>query len=208
VKKLTLIVNEFRKISPDITANQMLVLLHAGAKPGIMQKELSAATDLADGTISRICALMSDRGHDSRSMAPVYAAAEPLQFSHGHDDRRARLDGMEAGNVGNGLQASDAKLSRKRATCAARGSPLRVRRNRKDSRLRDPWVRKRWRDLPDLRACTLCFEGGYGHGLGSYPPSSARHSRDTASRSRPRELPSGQTAAPRVKAVARFAVRK
>jgi hypothetical protein len=59
VKKLTLIVNEFRKINPDITANQMLVLLHAGAKPGIMQKELSAATDLADGTISRICALMS-----------------------------------------------------------------------------------------------------------------------------------------------------
>jgi hypothetical protein len=83
VKKLTLIVNEFRKIGPDITANQMLVLLHAGAKPGIMQKELSAATDLADGTISRICALMSDRGHESQSMAPVYAAAEPLHFSHG-----------------------------------------------------------------------------------------------------------------------------
>jgi hypothetical protein len=90
VKKLTLIVNEFRKINPDITANQMLVLLHAGAKPGIMQKELSAATDLADGTISRICALKSDRGHESRSMAPVYAAAEPLHFSHGRDDRRAR----------------------------------------------------------------------------------------------------------------------
>lgn len=66
VEKLTLVINEFRKISPDITANQMLVLLHAGAKPGITQKDLSKATDLADGTISRICALMSDRGHQGR----------------------------------------------------------------------------------------------------------------------------------------------
>jgi hypothetical protein len=81
VKKLTLIVNEFRKINPDITANQMLVLLHAGAKPGIMQKELSAATDLADGTISRICALMSDRGHESRSMAPRLCCGRTPPFS-------------------------------------------------------------------------------------------------------------------------------
>ena len=66
VEKLTLVINEFRKISPDITANQMLVLLHAGAKPGLTQKDLSKATDLADGTISRICALMSDRGHQGR----------------------------------------------------------------------------------------------------------------------------------------------
>lgn len=66
VETLTLILNEFRKISPDITANQMLVLLHAGAKPGITQKELSQVCDLADGTISRICALMSDRGHQGR----------------------------------------------------------------------------------------------------------------------------------------------
>jgi hypothetical protein len=33
------------------------------------------------------------------------------------------------------------KPSRKRATCAARGSPLRVRRDRKDSKLRDPFNR-------------------------------------------------------------------
>ncbi|MET4022783.1 MarR family transcriptional regulator [Bradyrhizobium sp. RT10b] len=66
VETLTLIINEFRKISPDITANQMLVLLRAGAKPGITQKELSSACGVADGTISRICALMSDRGHQGR----------------------------------------------------------------------------------------------------------------------------------------------
>lgn len=66
VERLALIINEFRKISPDITANQMLVLLHAGASPGITQKQLSKETDLADGTISRICALMSDRGHQGR----------------------------------------------------------------------------------------------------------------------------------------------
>ncbi len=66
VRTLSEIIQEFRKVSPDITANQMLVLLHAGAKPGITQKELSEITHIADGTVSRICALMSDRGHQGR----------------------------------------------------------------------------------------------------------------------------------------------
>jgi DNA-binding MarR family transcriptional regulator len=66
VETLTLVINEFRKVNPDITGNQMLVLLHAGAKPGITQKELTEVCQLADGTVSRICALMSDRGHQGR----------------------------------------------------------------------------------------------------------------------------------------------
>lgn len=66
IKKLALIIDEFRKINPDITANQMLVLLRIGEHPGITQSELSKLTDLKDGTISRICALMSDRGHQGR----------------------------------------------------------------------------------------------------------------------------------------------
>jgi hypothetical protein len=87
VRKLTLIINEFRKISPDITANQMLLLLHAGAKPGITQRELSVATDLADGTISRICALMSDRGHQGRQGLNVLSI-DPVPGNFGSKGQR------------------------------------------------------------------------------------------------------------------------
>lgn len=66
IKKLALIIDEFRKINQDITANQMLVLLRIGEHPGITQSKLAELTSLKDGTISRICALMSDRGHQGR----------------------------------------------------------------------------------------------------------------------------------------------
>lgn len=66
VERLALLIDEFRKINPDITANQMLVLLHIGHKPGITQRELAEAVQVKDGTISRICALMSERGHQGR----------------------------------------------------------------------------------------------------------------------------------------------
>lgn len=66
VNTLALIIDEFRKINQDITANQMLVLLRIGEHPGITQNKLAEATGLRDGTISRICALMSERGHQGR----------------------------------------------------------------------------------------------------------------------------------------------
>jgi hypothetical protein len=109
-----------------------------------------------------------------------------LRKSAGNNDKPVGV----AGGSGNRFEPS-----RKRATCAARGSPLLLRRNRRtaDCAILSTGcrVRKRWRDLPGLPACTPCSEGGYGHGSGSYPPSSARHSRDMASRPRPVELPSG-----------------
>jgi DNA-binding MarR family transcriptional regulator len=66
VEKLALVIDEFRKISQDITANQMLVLLRIGEHPGITQNKLAESTGLRDGTISRICAMMSERGHQGR----------------------------------------------------------------------------------------------------------------------------------------------
>lgn len=66
VTRLDFAIDAFRAISQDITANQMLVFLQIGARPGITQKELSQAVRLPDGTISRICALMSERGHQGR----------------------------------------------------------------------------------------------------------------------------------------------
>jgi len=66
VERLALVIDEFRKINQDMTANQMLVLLRIGERPGITQKELSQLTQLPDGTVSRICALLSDRGHQTR----------------------------------------------------------------------------------------------------------------------------------------------
>ncbi|QLH72018.1 MarR family transcriptional regulator [Rhodopseudomonas palustris] len=67
LERLSLILDAFREIHPEITANQILVLLQIGGKPGITQRELSDRTGLKDGTISRICALMSERGHQDRA---------------------------------------------------------------------------------------------------------------------------------------------
>lgn len=73
VKRLVKIIEEFRKVNPDITANQMLVLLRIGERPGVTQKELADLTNMKDGTISRICALMSNRGHQQREGLDVIA---------------------------------------------------------------------------------------------------------------------------------------
>lgn len=67
IERLALVLDAFRDINPDITANQILVLLQIGGHPGITQRELAQRTGLKDGTISRICALMSERGHQGRS---------------------------------------------------------------------------------------------------------------------------------------------
>lgn len=53
LERLSLILDAFREIHPEITANQILVLLQIGGKPGITQRELSDRTGLKDGTISR-----------------------------------------------------------------------------------------------------------------------------------------------------------
>lgn len=54
---------EFRKINQDVTANQVIIFLLIAMRPGISQKELMKLTELADGTVSRICGVLSDRGN-------------------------------------------------------------------------------------------------------------------------------------------------
>jgi DNA-binding MarR family transcriptional regulator len=66
VERLCQVIDEFRKVNQDITANQMLIMLRAGERPGITQRELCKLTQLSDGTVSRICAVLSERGHQSR----------------------------------------------------------------------------------------------------------------------------------------------
>jgi DNA-binding MarR family transcriptional regulator len=65
------VVDEFRKINQDITGNQILTFLLIAQKDNITQKELERETGLSNGTISRICAIMSDRGLKSRHAKPM-----------------------------------------------------------------------------------------------------------------------------------------
>ena len=60
------VLEEFRNVNADMTMNQALTLMHIGINPGISQKQLSSKLHLDDGTVSRISALMSDRGSRGR----------------------------------------------------------------------------------------------------------------------------------------------
>jgi DNA-binding MarR family transcriptional regulator len=71
INRLLCAIDEFRKINQDITANQMAVFLTVAMKPGSTQRELSEVTGLADGTISRIIAILSDRGLGGKAGAGV-----------------------------------------------------------------------------------------------------------------------------------------
>lgn len=52
----------FRSVNQDITANHIVAFLTIAARPGITQRELREATGLGEGTVSRLVAVLSDRG--------------------------------------------------------------------------------------------------------------------------------------------------
>lgn len=54
---------EFRGIYGDMTISQAVVLATVAASPGLSQKELVQRSGLKDSSISRIYAIMSDRGN-------------------------------------------------------------------------------------------------------------------------------------------------
>lgn len=66
VRKLTDVLDAFRQINQDVTANQIIAFLTIAVRPGITQRELIEATGLADGTVSRLVAVLSDRGVQGR----------------------------------------------------------------------------------------------------------------------------------------------
>ena len=63
VGKLVEAIEEFRKINPDTTLNQFLTFLTIGLEPGIPQRDLCERFGLRDGSMSRICAVLSERGN-------------------------------------------------------------------------------------------------------------------------------------------------
>lgn len=67
VGKIQSVLEEFRKINQNITANQILTFLFIATEEGIGQKELEDRTGLHNATVARIVAIMSDRGLKARS---------------------------------------------------------------------------------------------------------------------------------------------
>jgi DNA-binding MarR family transcriptional regulator len=67
ISKVLRTLDAFRKVNQNVTANQMAVFLHIALQPGITQRELSDRTGLDDGTVSRIVAILSDRGAGERA---------------------------------------------------------------------------------------------------------------------------------------------
>lgn len=62
VGKTIAVLDLFRSINQDMTANQIVALLTIAIRPGVTQRELIKATGLGEGTVSRLMAVLSDRG--------------------------------------------------------------------------------------------------------------------------------------------------
>jgi DNA-binding MarR family transcriptional regulator len=71
IRKLLRVIAEFRNVHQDITANQMATFLHVALQPHISQAQICDETGLSDATVSRIVALLSNRGLGGRPGADV-----------------------------------------------------------------------------------------------------------------------------------------
>lgn len=81
---LIAIVEAFRDEHQEFTANQMLTLLLIAKHPNITQRNLMAKLELSDATVSRICAICSERGLGDRG------GLELIQAGMVDGDYRAR----------------------------------------------------------------------------------------------------------------------
>lgn len=54
------VLREFRKVHPNITANQIITLLSIAQSEGSTQRELEQSTGIDKANVSRICALFSN----------------------------------------------------------------------------------------------------------------------------------------------------
>lgn len=85
VRRLVSFVEEFRKIDPEMQAQQILLFLHVAGKSGISMKELASLTGLAPSSVSRNVAALSNlhrKGHPGHDLMVAYE--DP-------DDRRNKL---------------------------------------------------------------------------------------------------------------------
>jgi DNA-binding MarR family transcriptional regulator len=101
--KLIRVIEEFRKLNQDITANQILTFLLIAQRENVTQKELEKGTGLNSGTISRICAIMSDRGLKARNAEPMNL----IRIGNAPDDYRVSAQSLAPNGkrVLNGLRA-------------------------------------------------------------------------------------------------------
>jgi DNA-binding MarR family transcriptional regulator len=73
-RRLILIIEEFRKLDPEMQAQTMMTLLLVAAKPGIQMKEMQERLGIARSTMSRNVAILSSHGY--RAGYPGYALIE------------------------------------------------------------------------------------------------------------------------------------
>jgi DNA-binding MarR family transcriptional regulator len=78
--------DEFRKINQNITANQIITFLNIALHEGLSQTELEERTGLHNATVSRICAILSDRGLKARNQE----AMDLIRITPAEDDYRSR----------------------------------------------------------------------------------------------------------------------
>lgn len=82
--RLLSILDEFRKVNPNITANQIITFINIALNEGISQRDLETKTGLHNATVSRICAILSDRGLKTRNRT----AMDLIRIVPAEDDYR------------------------------------------------------------------------------------------------------------------------
>lgn len=88
--KLVRVLEEFRKLNQNITVNTVVLFLQIAMREGVSQKELEKVTGLDNGTVSRICAILSDRGLKSRGAEPMNL----IRIGLSDTDYRARAQSL------------------------------------------------------------------------------------------------------------------
>lgn len=87
-ERLIKLLNEFRDIDPEFTPTQMLVFIQVGLNKNITQRELAEKTKLSTSTVSRICALLTDRGLGKRK------GFDLISYVDAGDDFRLKRQGL------------------------------------------------------------------------------------------------------------------
>ncbi len=102
-QKVIDVLDEFRKVNQNVTANQIILFLNIAREEGISQSELENKTGLHNATVSRICAILSDRGLPKRSQD----ALDLIRIVPGDNDYRSKAQVLSHKGklIFNGLQA-------------------------------------------------------------------------------------------------------
>lgn len=84
LNNLSDVIERLREVYPDMTLNQVSVLLNVASHPGITQRQIMENTGLADSSASRIVAILSE--HGNRGTGPFHL----IELHEGTEDRRIK----------------------------------------------------------------------------------------------------------------------